>query len=128
MLLNHGQWEGSKILDPLTVQRATRSQGKAALDKTLFLPMRYSAGFMLGGSPIGIYGRDTQYAYGHLGYANIFCWADPQRDIAVSVMNTGKLVLGPHVKALPVLLDAISSECEPLVDMESDVPVYRRDR
>ncbi len=128
MLLNHGHWEGRKILDPLTVHRATRSQGKAALDKSLFLPMRYSAGFMLGGSPIGIYGRDTQYAYGHLGYANIFCWADPQRDIAVSLMNTGKLVLGPHVKTLPVLLDAISSECEPVVDMEGDIPIYRRDR
>lgn len=128
MLLNQGHWDGKQILDPLTVHRATRSQGKAALDKSLMLPMRYSAGFMLGGSPVGIYGRDTQYAYGHLGYANIFCWADPQRDIAVSLMNTGKLVLGPHLKALPVLLDAISSECEPVVDMEGDVPIYRRDR
>lgn len=126
MLLNHGEWEGKQILDPLTVHRATRSQGKASLDKTLILPMRYSAGFMLGGSPIGIFGRDTQYAYGHLGYANIFCWADPQRDIAVSLMNTGKLVLGSHIKTLPVLLNAISSECEPVVDMESDVPIYRR--
>jgi CubicO group peptidase (beta-lactamase class C family) len=128
MLLNNGEWQGTQILDPLTVHRATRSQGKFVLDRSLMLPMRYSAGFMLGGSPIGIYGRDTQYAYGHLGYANIFCWADPQRDIAVSLMNTGKLVLGPHIKALPVLLDAISSECEPCVDMESDVPAYRRGR
>jgi CubicO group peptidase (beta-lactamase class C family) len=128
MLLNHGQWEGRKILDPLTVHRATRSQGKFVLDRSLMLPMRYSAGFMLGGSPIGIYGLDTEYAYGHLGYANIFSWADPQRDIAVSVMNTGKLVLGPHLKALPVLLDAISSECEPVVDMEGDTPIYRRSR
>ena len=126
MLLNHGQWEGQQILDPLTVHRATRSQGKFVLDKSLMLPMRYSAGFMLGGSPIGIYGKDTQYAYGHLGYANIFCWSDPQRDIAVSLMNTGKLVLGPHLKALPVLLDAISAECQPIIDMEGDVPIYRR--
>jgi len=126
MLLNQGQWQGKQILDPLTVHRATRSQGKFVLDKSLMLPMRYSAGFMLGGSPIGIYCRDTQYAYGHLGYANIFCWADPQRDIAVSLMNTGKLVLGPHLKALPVLLDAISAECQPIVDMEGDVPLYRR--
>lgn len=128
MLLDHGRWQGEQLLDPLTVHRATRSQGRSVLDKSLLLPMRYSAGFMLGGSPIGIYGRDTQYAYGHLGYANIFCWADPQRDIAVSLMNTGKLVLGPHLKALPVLLDAISSECGPVVDMDSDIPAYRRGR
>jgi CubicO group peptidase (beta-lactamase class C family) len=126
MLLNHGQWQGKNILDPLTVHRATRSLGNFQLDKSLFLPMRYSAGFMLGGSPIGIYGRDTQYAYGHLGYANIFCWADPQRDIAVSLMNTGKPVLGPHLKALPLLMNAISANCQPIVDMDGDVPTYHR--
>ena len=53
-------------------------------------------------------------------------WADPQRDIAVSLMNTGKLVLGPHLKALPVLLDMISAECQPVVEMEGDVPLYQR--
>jgi CubicO group peptidase (beta-lactamase class C family) len=127
MLLDHGHWQGKQILDPLTVHRATRPLGKTELDKTLMLPMRYSAGFMLGGAPIGIYGKDTQYAYGHLGYANIFCWADPQRDIAVSLMNTGKLALGPHLKALPVLLATISSECQPVVDMGGDVPRFHQD-
>lgn len=113
MLLNHGQWQGKRILDPLTVHGATRSLGNFKLDRSLMLPMRYSAGFMLGASPIGMYGRDTQYAYGHLGYANIICWADPQRAIAVGLMNTGKLVLGPHLKAFLVLLNAISAACQP---------------
>jgi CubicO group peptidase (beta-lactamase class C family) len=126
MLLNNGRWQGEQILDPLTVHRAVRPLGKTELDKTLMLPMRYSAGFMLGGSPMGIYGKDTQYAYGHLGYSNIFCWADPQRDISVSLMNTGKPTLGPHLKALPALLGAISAECAPVVDMESDIPAYHR--
>ena len=126
MLLNHGHWQGKQILDPLTVHRATRSLGKFELDKSIMLPMRYSAGMMLGGSPFGIYGKDTQYAYGHVGYANIFCWADPERDIAVSLMNTGKLTLGPHIKSLLGMLNAISAECEPLVDMDSDVPIYLR--
>jgi CubicO group peptidase (beta-lactamase class C family) len=126
MLLDHGQWRGKQILDPLTVHQATRSLGPFALDKTLKFPMRYSAGFMLGGSPVGIYGMDTQYAYGHLGYANIVCWADPQREIAVSLMNTGKLAVGPHLKALPALLHAISAQCQPVVDMESDAPSHRR--
>lgn len=128
MLLNHGYWEGTRILDPLTVHQATRPLGGFQFDRSLMLPMRYSAGFMLGGSPLGIYGKDTQYAFGHLGFANIFCWADPQRDIAVSIMNTGKPVLGPHLKALPALMHAISSECEPLVDMTGDTPFYIQDR
>lgn len=126
MLLNQGEWQGQQVLEPLTVHRAVSPLGRTELDKTLKLPMRYSAGFMLGNSPIGIYGKDTQYAYGHLGFANIFSWADPQRDIAVSLMNTGKLTLGPHLKSLPMLLATISEQCEPVLDMRSYIPVYHR--
>jgi CubicO group peptidase (beta-lactamase class C family) len=115
MLLDQGQWQGKRILDPLTVQGATRSLGSFKLDRSLMLPMRYSAaGFMLGGSPIGMYGRNTHDAFGHLGYANIVSWADPQRDIAVGLMNTGKLALGPHLKAFFGLLGAISAACQPV--------------
>lgn len=126
MLLNHGEWQGKQILQPLTVHRATRSMSKTELDKSLMLPMRYSAGFMLGGNPVGVFGKNCQYAYGHLGFANIFCWADPERDISVAIMNTGKAALGPHLKTLPALLVAISDLCSPLVDMEGDVPIYQR--
>ena len=128
MLLNQGQWQGVKILDPLTVHQAVRPLGGFQLDRSLMLPMRYSAGFMLGGSPLGIYGLDTQHAFGHLGYANIIAWADPQRDIAVSLMNTGKLTLGTHLKALPMLMHAISKECYPVVDMDGDTPRYLQSR
>jgi CubicO group peptidase (beta-lactamase class C family) len=126
MLLNHGEWQGQQILDPLTVHRATRSMGKTEIDKSLMLPMRYSSGFMLGGEPFGIFGKNSQYAYGHLGFANIFCWADPERDISVALMNTGKPALGPHLKSLPALLGAISEQCTALVDMEGDIPIYQR--
>lgn len=128
MLLNQGQWQGKNILNPLTVHQAVRPLGGFQFDRSLMLPMRYSAGFMLGGSPLGIYGLDTQYAYGHLGYANILCWADPQRDIAVSLMNTGKLVLGPHIKPLMALMNAISNECYPVADMTGDTPRFLQQR
>lgn len=126
MLLHHGEFNGKQILDPLTVHRAVRPLGRTEIDKTLMMPMRYSAGFMLGGSPFGIYGKESQYAYGHLGYANIFSWADPERDIAVSLMNTGKLTIGPHIKALLNLITTIADQCDPIVDMETDIPVYHR--
>ena len=128
MLLHHGAWNGQKVLDPLTVHRAIRPLGRTELDRTLKLPMRYSAGFMLGDTPFGIYGKDTQYAFGHLGFANIFSWADPQRDISVCLMNTGKVTIGPHLKALTMLLLEISQQCEPVVEMETDIPAYRRPR
>lgn len=126
LLLNHGQWQGKQIFDPLTVHRATRETSKMQIDKSLFLPMRYSAGMMLGGRPVGMYGRNSHYAYGHLGFSNIFCWADPERDIAVSIMNTGKPVLGPHIKALPNMMGTITENCPPVVDMVNDEPVYMR--
>ena len=126
LLLNHGEWKGKQIFDPLTIHRATRETGKMQIDKSLFLPMRYSAGMMLGAKPVGMYGRNSHYAYGHVGFSNIFCWADPERDISVAIMNTGKPVLGPHIKALPNMMGAISNNCPPVVDMVTDEPVYKR--
>ena len=126
MLLDHGQWQGKKILDPLTVHRATREVGKMRIDKTLFLPMRYSAGAMLGANPVGFYGRNSHHAYGHIGLSNIFCWVDPERAISVAILNTGKPVLGPHLKSFLSLVDLISSSCPPVIDMLSDEPHYKR--
>ena len=114
MLLNKGEWNGKQIFSPLTVHKATHAFGKAEMDKSLMAPMRYSPGFMLGGSPFGIYGRNTQHAYGHLGYANIICWADPERDISVSIMNNGKLLLGPHLKSFFKLVGSVSANCPPV--------------
>lgn len=117
MLLQNGRWEGKQILDPLTVAKATQELGKAQLDRSLMVPMRYSAGMMLGGQPAGMYGRNTHYAYGHLGFSNIFTWADPERDISVALLTSGKPVVGNHLLSLLKLIDNISSTCGPCVDM-----------
>lgn len=112
MLLDGGEYQGKQILQASTVQQAIQPAGKAKLDKALKLPMRFSAGFMLGGSPVGMYGLHTDSAFGHVGFSNIFCWADPQRDISVSLLSTGKPVIGNHILALPKMMQAISKECE----------------
>ena len=62
-----------------------------------------------------MYGPQTGQAFGHLGLSNIFCWADPQRDISVSILNTGKSIVGTHLPALIRLLFSISRAC-PSVD------------
>lgn len=109
MLLDDGRYKEQQILQPETVARARKEMAGAKLDKSLFLPMRYSPAFMLGGKPVGMYGKDTHHAFGHLGFANIFCWADPQRDISVALVTTGKPIVGNHIIALPKLLHTISS-------------------
>lgn len=114
MLLNGGSYNGVKIFDPKTVLRATIESSRMSLDTTLLAPMRYSTGFMLGASPVGMFGPMTGHAFGHLGFSNIFCWADPQRDISVSILSTGKSVLGTHLPALGNLLYQISAHCDKL--------------
>lgn len=111
MLLNHGHWNGKQILDPLTVQHAVMEHDKPEIDRALLLPMRYSAGMMLGSHPFGLFGPSTEQAFGHLGFVNIFCWADPERDISCTMLTTGKPLIGPHMKALFSLLACIAREC-----------------
>ncbi len=127
MLLQEGEWLGKQILSPLTVSRLTREAGRPQFDRSLILPMRYSAGAMLGGRQLGVYGRNTPYAFGHLGFSNILCWADPQRDISVAILNTGKPVLGNHIFSLLGLVDGVSTRCAPCKDMtllSSNMPLY----
>lgn len=108
MLLNQGIYKGKRLLQQETVSMATKEASKARLDRTLFLPIRFSPGFMLGGGLAGIYGKHTQNAFGHLGFSNIVCWADPDREISASLLTTGKPILGPHGIALYRFLQTIS--------------------
>lgn len=111
LLLNGGELDGVRVFEPATIRYATMEAGKPAIDRTVMLPMRYSAGFILGSSPIGMYGPFTQHTFGHLGFSNILCWADYDRDIAVSLLNTGKAFLGTHLTTLFRLLTSISRYC-----------------
>ena len=117
MLIDAGQYKGKEIFHPTTIQKATREASGVRLDKGVFLPLRFSAGFMLGGKPVGMYGINTHHAFGHLGFSNIFCWGDPERDIAVGILTTGKPIVGNHLLALPKLMYTISSLCTPCETM-----------
>ena len=113
MLLNGGELNGVRIFDPLTVRRATIEAGKMQLDKSMvLLPMRYSAGLMLGSDPFGMFGPYSKNAFGHWGFINSFSWADPDRDIAVSMLNTGKPFLTTHLVSHFDLLTRIGRHCK----------------
>lgn len=118
MLLDKGEYEGKTLLSPNTVYRAVQPVGKMEIDRLLLLPMRYSAGFMLGNDPYGMYGPKTKSAFGHLGFSNNFCWADPERNIAVSLLTTGNPVIGTHLPSLLKLLSSISSHCAPMREVD----------
>jgi CubicO group peptidase (beta-lactamase class C family) len=98
LLLDGGELDGVRIFDPRTIRRATSEQSYLEFDLTLGLPFRYGMGFMLGGGGwLSLYGPDTQYAFGHLGFTNIIAWADPQRDVAATLMTSGKPLVYPQI-------------------------------
>ena len=89
--------------------------------------MRYALGPMLGNNPVGIFGPHTGQAFGHLGFSNILCWADPERDISVSILNTGKSVVGTHLPALANVLLQISTQC-PKIPKQQRRALFSTDR
>lgn len=119
-LLDGGRWERRRIFQPLTVRRAIAEVGKPEIDRSLMLPLRYSAGMMLGARPFGLYGPDTERAFGHLGFANIFAWADPERATSVALLTTGKLLVGLHAPWLVAMLANLSRHCPPLSVVEQE--------
>lgn len=100
MMLNGGTWQGKRICEPATVRRAIQQFGSLQIDRTLLLPMRFSAGMMLGGDPVGLWGQNSKESFGHIGLINKLCWADASRDLSVSLLNTGLPFVGHHLPPL----------------------------
>ncbi len=114
-LLDLGELDGRRAFEPRTVRRATAEQAYWEFDLTLGLPLRYSHGFMLGGELMSLFGPDTPHAFGHIGFTNIFGWADPERRLAVALLTSGKPVLNLEILRLLRLILAIN-EAFPRVD------------
>ena len=109
MLLDDGRHGERQIIGKLAAHRATWETSPHQLDNTLKVPLRYSAGMMLGGEPFGLFGPHTGNAFGHLGLINILAWADPDRDIAVALLSTGKPLLAHNAFCLIQLLREINN-------------------
>jgi len=106
-LLDLGEYEGRRIFQRRTVHHAIDEQAAWEIDLTLGMPISYGLGFMLGSSGLSLYGWNHPRAFGHLGLSNVFCWADPDRDLAVSLLTTGKPVLSLHVLRMAQVQTAI---------------------
>jgi CubicO group peptidase (beta-lactamase class C family) len=107
-LLDGGIHRGVRVFDSRTVRRATAEHNQWEIDFTLGLPLRYGLGFMLGGEWFSLLGYGNPNAFGHVGYSNIFTWADPDRDVSVALLNTGKPIASVHVIRILQLLFEIN--------------------
>ena len=111
LLLDGGVLDGVRVFDERTVRRATVEQSYLEIDFTLGFPFRYGMGFMLGAEWFSPYGPYTRHAYGHIGYTNILCWADPERRVAVALLTSGKPLVYPELYYLWELLWEIGVAC-----------------
>lgn len=92
-----GELDGVRIFDPRTVRRAVSEQSYLEVDLTLAAPVRYGLGFILGAPIFSLYGPHTASSFGHLGFTNIFAWADPKREISACLMTSGKPFISPRL-------------------------------
>lgn len=109
MMLNGGKWGQRRICKPGTVARAVQEFGNRSIDGTLMIPMRFSAGLMLGDEPFGAWGPHSSQAFGHLGLINKFAWADPERELSAAVLTSGIPLITHHIFPLVNLLRSIGN-------------------
>jgi CubicO group peptidase (beta-lactamase class C family) len=95
LLLQEGELDGVRVFDRRTVRRAVREQSYLEIDSFLGMPVRYAMGFMLGAEHFTPYGPRTPRAFGHVGFTNIIAWADPERQLSVGLMTSGKPFITP---------------------------------
>lgn len=50
-------------------------------------------------------------AFGHIGFTNVITWADPKRQVAATLMTSGKPLLYPGVYYLYDVLRQIGTAC-----------------
>jgi CubicO group peptidase (beta-lactamase class C family) len=118
MMLNGGKWGRRRICAQSTVARAVQEFGNRAVDQTLMIPMRFSAGLMLGDEPFGILGPNSSHAFGHLGLINKFAWADPERELSVSLLTTGLPLITHHIPPLVNVIRAIGNRTPKVAELQ----------
>ncbi|MGB3052973.1 MAG: serine hydrolase domain-containing protein, partial [Polyangiales bacterium] len=109
LLVAGGAIEDTRVFSESTVRRAVAPQTPGQVDRMILLPMSYSMGFMLGTEPLGLYGFRAGKAFGHVGLSNILAWADPERDISVALMNSGKPFFALDTAYWPEIIRRIST-------------------
>ncbi len=108
LLLDGGELDGVRVFEQRTIKRAIAEQTFFELDLTMGAPIRYSMGFMLGARVASLFGLNTPRAFGHVGFTNVFVYADPSRDVSVALMTSGKPALSPGVTRTLWILQTIA--------------------
>lgn len=89
-MANGGELDGTRILEPETVETATELQIETVDDGTLSRPMRYAMGYWRGGSVTDLFGTlSSPETFGHVGLGSIVAWVDPEAGLTFSYTSNG---------------------------------------
>jgi CubicO group peptidase (beta-lactamase class C family) len=116
-----GELDGVRVMRPETVRHALTEQSRLEVDLSLGFPSRFGYGLILGAQLLSLYGRDTQHAFGHLGFTNMLAWADPERALSCAVMTNGKPLLYPELYRFYALMQRITSSSPKVRGSEMEV-------
>jgi CubicO group peptidase (beta-lactamase class C family) len=111
LVLDGGALDGRRIFKVSTVRRAVAEQAYFTFDFTMWLPLSYGMGFMLGHDWASLYGPGSPHAFGHIGFTNVLIYADPDRDIAVALLNSGKPMINPELIFWYNITRVIAARC-----------------
>lgn len=82
-----GEWEGKRLLQRATLERAITPTNKVGdIDRSLRIPIVYGLGWMLGHLARGA----TLRTFGHPGKGGQVCLADLDRELSFAFLNTGQ--------------------------------------
>ncbi|HYH61962.1 MAG TPA: serine hydrolase domain-containing protein, partial [Solirubrobacterales bacterium] len=113
-----GELDGVRVIETDTIRQALQEQSHLEIDFSLGFPTRFSYGLMLGAKILSLYGRDTQHAFGHLGFTNILGWADPERAISAAILTNGKPILYPELPRFLMFSQRITTEAPKVSESE----------
>lgn len=111
ILCRGGELDGVRIMREDTLRAAVAPARRLRPDvATGLAPIRWGTGYMLGSTRFGPFGRNAPGAFGHTGLTNVAVWADPQRQLSVGLISSGKP--GAHREAgrYTAVLDRINAE------------------
>jgi CubicO group peptidase (beta-lactamase class C family) len=119
-LLSGGALDDVRILQPRTIQAATRPTSDGEVDRYLKLPIRWSEGFQLGGQSPGraraggghaprgtLASRQT---FGHNGSYVCLGWADPERQVAMAYLSSRLVSRAAGAQHMSAVSDAVIRE------------------
>jgi len=89
-MANGGALDGTRLLEPETVDAATELQIETDDDATLGRPMRYAMGYWRGGAVSDHFGTlSSPETFGHVGLGSVVAWADPTTDLSFAYVCNG---------------------------------------